>query len=291
MKEGIIVKGYGGFFFVLSDGEIWRCRGSGRLRYEEQHLLAGDHVQFEPLGADEGVIKKVLPRRNMLIRPPVANVDQAIIVFSLAQPEPDLILLDRLLVLCGYEGIDAVICFNKIDLVSSETASDFAGIYQKLGYPTVLTSATLGEGIEDLRKLLKDKISVFAGPSGVGKSSLLNSLEPGLSLKTGEVSRKLRRGRHTTRHVELLSVGGGLVADTPGFSNLELPQMKSTELGLYFPEIRELTAGCRFSDCLHLGEPDCMVKKALADGSLIASRYQNYLKLLSEIMQKERNYK
>ncbi len=290
MQEGLIVKGYGGFYFVQSNTELWRCRGRGRLRFQEQSLLPGDRVLFLPLESGTGVIEAVLPRKNALRRPPVANVDQAILVISLAQPEPDLTLLDRLLVLCAFEKIDAVICFNKVDLVGEEFAHGLASVYHKVGYPTILTSALQGNGLENLRHLMKNKLSVLAGPSGAGKSTLLNALEPGLSLITGEVSKKLRRGRHTTKHVELISLAGGFVADTPGFSNLNLPQLERTELGFYFSEINELSKGCRFPDCLHMLEPDCTVKAALDRGMISSTRYQNYLSMLSEILAKERIY-
>ncbi|NPV29792.1 MAG: ribosome small subunit-dependent GTPase A [Firmicutes bacterium] len=290
MHEGLIVKGYGGFYFVQSDQKIWRCRGRGRLQFKEQFLLPGDRVLFSPVEEGMGVIEAILPRKNTLRRPAVANVDQAILVFSLAQPEPDLKLLDRLLVLCGVEGIDAVICFNKLDLVDGEFAAGLASLYRGIGYVAILVSALQGRGVENLRDLIKGRLSVLAGPSGAGKSTLLNALEPGLSLKTGEVSRKLKRGRHTTRYVELLPLAGGLIADTPGFSNLDLPRLERTELGYYFPEIHELSKGCRFHDCLHMQEPGCAVRAAFQEGRINPTRYRNYLSMLFEVLARERIY-
>lgn len=287
MNAGIIVKGYGGFYFVQSENKIWRCRGRGRLRYEKQRLLPGDHVQFEPLGTEEGIIEMVLPRKNVLHRPLIASVDQAVLVISLAQPEPDLKLLDRLLVLCGVKDIDVVICFNKLDLVPVLSATDLATLYQGIGYSIVLTCAIQGTGLKDLQELLKNKVSVLAGPSGVGKSTLLNALEPSLSLKTGEVSKKLKRGHHTTKYVELLPIAGGLVADTPGFSNLDLPRIKRRELEFYFLEFSKFAEKCQFPDCLHLHEPGCAVRDALTQGNISSSRYQNYLELLSDVTFKE----
>lgn len=290
MRQGIIVKGYAGFYFVQSDDGLYSCRGRGRLKWNEQTLLVGDHVLFNVVGNWSGVIEEVLPRKNALTRPPVANVDQAILVFALIDPEPDLKLLDRLLVLCGVEKIDVLICLNKVDLVSEEDASDLASIYKRAGYLVIYTSALHKIGIDKLAERVKGKISVMAGPSGAGKSSILNALEPGMSLKTGEISPKLKRGRHTTRHVELLSVADGLIADTPGFSNIYLPDMKTVEVGRYFPEINNLAGHCRFFDCLHFQEPDCAVKNAIGKGMISRSRYQNYLAFLTEVMARERVY-
>ncbi|HHW41481.1 MAG TPA: ribosome small subunit-dependent GTPase A [Syntrophomonadaceae bacterium] len=290
MHQGLIVKGYGGFYFVQSDRGICRCRGRGRLKMSEQSLLVGDHVLFTLVENGSGVIERVLPRKNTLSRPPVANVDQAILVFALANPEPDLKLLDRLLILCEVERISILICFNKADLVSGRFPSELAGIYRSAGYEVIFTSAVKKTGIESLREKVKGKISVVAGPSGAGKSTLLNALEPGMALKTGEISSKLKRGRHTTRHVELLPVAGGFIADTPGFSNLYLPDMKRTELGRYFPEISDLAGQCRFLDCLHYQEPDCAVKAAIDKGIISRCRYQNYVTFLAEVMARERIY-
>lgn len=290
MRQGIIVKGYAGFYFVQSDDGLYSCRGRGRLKWNEQTLLVGDHVLFNIVGNGSGVIEEVIPRKNALTRPPVANVDQAILIFALIDPAPDLNLLDRLLVLCGVEKIDVLICLNKVDLVSEEDAYGLASIYKSAGYEVIFTSALHKIGIDKLAERVKGKISVVAGPSGAGKSSILNALELGMSLKTGEISPKLRRGRHTTRHVELLSVAGGLIADTPGFSNLYLPDMKTIEVGRYFPEINNLAGQCRFLDCLHFQEPDCAVKNAISKGMISRSRYQNYLAFLTEVMARERVY-
>lgn len=290
MQEGLITKGYGGFYFVRSGEALCQCRGRGHLRRTEHSLLVGDRVLFSPLENGSGVIESVLPRQSVLGRPPVANVDQALLVVSLAHPEPDCILLDRLLVLCEAEQLEIVICLNKIDLVPEEYVSDLAAVYQGAGYQVVFTSALQGVGIATLREKVGDKISVMAGPSGAGKSTLINALEPGLSLRTGEISTKLKRGKHTTRHVELLPVADGLIADTPGFSNLVLPAMKRTELGCYFPEFAKLSEQCRFLDCLHDREPDCAVKTALQEGLISRCRYHNYLALLSEVIDKEKLY-
>lgn len=291
MREGLIVKGYGGFFFVRSENSVWQCRVRGQLRYKENFLLVGDRVTFEAFEDGTGVIKDVFPRKNSLYRPPIANVDQAVIVMPLAQPEFDMSLLDRILVLCEIEKLNVVVCFNKLDLVADEYGKNVASIYQKVGYTTVLLSAIKKIGLESLKCLIENKISVLAGPSGAGKSTLLNAFDQTLALQTGEVSKKNQKGRHTTTYVELLKVAGGYVADTPGFSNLTLPRLKKTEVGHYFPEIRMLARQCRFSDCLHMREPDCAVKEALSNGEINSTRYNNYLSLLSEVIQKERIYR
>ncbi|HEX3015036.1 MAG TPA: ribosome small subunit-dependent GTPase A, partial [Desulfobacteria bacterium] len=240
MLEGIITKGYSGFYYVFTDGQVKECSLRGRFRHKDVDFLPGDKVLISLLKNGKGVVEEVLPRRNSLLRPTIANVDQVIIVLAIDNPAPDLNLLDRLLIQVEAAGVSPLICFNKIDLLSSKT-ENLAVIYRKVGYYTLEVSAHTNKGILDLRKALKDKVSVFAGPSGVGKSSLLNTVQPGVSLKTGDVSQKLRRGRHTTRHVELLHLdGGGLVADTPGFSALSLPVMKRNELAGFFPEMDEL---------------------------------------------------
>jgi ribosome biogenesis GTPase len=290
MPEGFIVKGYGGFYFVQSGDTLCRCRGRGRLHRGKDVLLTGDRVLFTFQKNGDGVIESVMPRRSSLRRPPVANVEQVVLILSLAYPEPDFLLLDRLLVLCGVEELDVLVCFTKLDLVDIDQTEDWAGIYRQAGYRLILTSARQGTGLDELRRQLKGKISVVAGPSGVGKSTLLNALDPRLALETGEISQKIQRGKHTTRYVQLLTVAGGFVADTPGFSNLELPVMKRTELRYLFPEMDRLAGQCRFLDCLHISEPDCAVKKALAEGLISRSRYQNYQAFLIEVMAKERIY-
>ena len=289
MREGLIIKGYGGFYFIKSGEETWCCRGRGRLR-REQSPLPGDRVFFTPLEQGEGVIESIQPRKNSLPRPPIANVDQVILLVSLAGPEPDLKLLDRSLVLCELKGLGVLICFNKVDLVDSEQGKELDKIYRSAGYQTILTSALYGTGLQNLRQVLAGKVSVLSGPSGAGKSTLLNALDPKFSLATGEISRKSKRGKHTTRYVELLPVGEGFVADTPGFSSLELPPMKRAELSRCFPEIYQFAGQCRFYDCVHINEPDCEVKNALEKGVISSTRYQDYQQFLEEVINKERIY-
>ncbi|MGI6224895.1 MAG: ribosome small subunit-dependent GTPase A, partial [Peptococcales bacterium] len=268
MKEGIILKGYSGFYYVNSQGKTYECSLRGKNRLRKIKFLPGDNVTFEPLTEVSGVINDVLPRRNELIRPPIANVDQVIIVNSLINP--DLWLLDRLTILALWNQIDPIICFNKGDLVHEEMLSFYYDNYQNTEFPIIVTSTKTGRGINELKELLKNRVSVVAGASGVGKSSLLNAIQPGLKLQTGEISEKLKRGKHTTRHVELMPLDwGGLVADTPGFSSLNLPpDIIREELSFLFPDFDEFRGKCKFSTCLHNNEPQCGVRDAVLNGEI-----------------------
>ncbi|MTI84589.1 MAG: ribosome small subunit-dependent GTPase A [Firmicutes bacterium] len=288
MIKGVVFKALGGYYFVRTGKDEYRCYLRGTLRKKGQ-VFVGDKVAFLPQEEHTGVIEKIEPRETQLMRPPVVNVNQAVIIFSLTQPKPNLFLLDRFLLQAEVAGLRTLICFNKIDLVES---SNVPQIYETVGYPLIITSTKTGQGINELSSALKDNISVLAGPSGVGKSSLLNAVQPGLSLKTGEISTKLKAGKHTTRHVELLRLdNGGLVADTPGFSNLYLPEeIKGTDLVYYFPDFNDLSLNCRFSGCLHNREPGCAVKEGVLDGRIIASRYEHYIILLNEVTKRERRY-
>lgn len=288
--EGIITKAYGGFYFVNTVNGLWQCTARGVFRHINVDVMVGDHVSVKPGENYRGVVQNVHPRRNSLARPPVANVDRAVIVFAVKDPEPSLSLLDRFLISAEFQGIRPVICFNKTDMAGSGSG-EFAGPYAAAGYNVLMTSARDGTGVSNLKEILREGISVFAGPSGVGKSSLLNAVQPGLSLKTGDIGQKIKRGKHTTRHVELLSLeGGGLVADTPGFSSLYLPELKREELFLYFPEMEKYVTGCRFAGCLHRSEPDCAVKDAVTRREIDSGRYTRYLELLGEVIDSERSY-
>lgn len=287
--EGTLIKGYGGFYYVFAEGRVRECTLRGRFRVQKQDFIAGDKVLILPGAGDKATIEKVLERKNFLTRPPVANVDQAVLVFSLTTPDPDYNLLDRLLIQAEYAGVDILIVFTKLDLVRRHDMS-MGNYYQDRGYVVRYVSNKTGEGITDLAGCFSDNVSLLAGPSGSGKSSLINSLEPGKNLRTGEVSSKIGRGRHTTRHVELIPVAGGLVADTPGFSSLYLPEIKKEELQNYFPELLDYRLDCRFKSCLHDKEPDCAVKEAVREGKIFDSRYKHYLQFLGEIAERERRY-
>ena len=289
---GIVLRGVGGIYNVQAAGDrVIRCRPRGRLKQQDLIILAGDRVEYTFIGQDEGVIEAVLPRGTILPRPAVANIEQLILVTACAEPEPQLLLMDKLLVLAESRQIHPVICLNKVDLVPDWIPEDLATTYAGVGYKVIKCSAKTGVGIDDLRRCLDGKLSSFAGPSGVGKSSLLNAIEPGLRLVTGAVSPKTGRGRQTTRQVELLPLSfGGYVADTPGFSQLQLEGIDELELDRYFPDLYNIKSKCRFASCLHRLEPGCGVLEAVQNGTISSSRHNSYLVLLDELEQARTRY-
>jgi len=292
MKEGIITKGIGGFYYIDYQGKIYECKARGIFRKNNLTPMVGDRVMISVLSEEKslGVIEEIMERETELIRPAVANVNQAIVVFAVTQPEPTLTLLDRFLILAESQDLDITICLNKTDLADESRYKELLDIYGSTGYNIILTSKKLQRGIEDLREALRGKITVFAGPSGVGKSSLLNQVQSDIVLQTGEVSSKTDRGKHTTRHVELIKVENlGWVVDTPGFSSLALDFMKEEDLPYYFKEFLPFIEDCRFNSCLHNNEPQCGVKQAIEDGKIHASRYESY-KLFLEEIRKNRRY-
>lgn len=293
MQEGKIIKALSGFYYVKTDDGIFQCRGRGVFRKNKINPLVGDNVEFIAENRQEGYILDIKERENELVRPPIANVDQAILIFSAKNPDFNTTLLDRFLVLIEANQIRPVIVITKIDLLNERelvNMENFVNDYKQLGYEVALASSTKGEGMQQLFPILKNKISVFAGQSGVGKSSLLNALRPDLKLETNAISKHLGRGKHTTRHVELLEIGGGLVADTPGFSSLEFKTIEVEELSFFFPEMKERINDCKFRGCLHLKEPDCAVKEAVKNGDIKDYRYQHYLSFLEEIRQRKPRY-
>lgn len=289
MIKGIITKGIGGFYYVEDDDrKVYECRARGRFRKDKITPLVGDRVKIRISHDDKGYIEEILDRDTKLIRPPVANVDQAVIVFAVKKPNPNIVLLDRFLVMAEKENLDIVICFNKIDL-SMEELNKLRQIYENTGYKVLSTSTKTETGVEEFKEILKNKITVFAGPSGVGKSSLLNTTQPNLKLKTGDVSLKSQRGKHTTRHVELLKLDfGGWVLDTPGFSSLNLDSIEENELQFYFREFEDYRHDCKYRGCMHVNEPQCVVKEKVKEGIIDSSRYANYLHLLKEIQENRR---
>lgn len=291
LRTGIVTKAQTNLYEVrLDDGEVCLCALRGRLRREVGEVLTGDRVEvaLQPGGA---AIERVLPRRNRLVRPPIANVDRVLLVQSLQHPDPVPILMDRVLVQAEALELSVVLCLTKLDLVVDapdrplpEPLARLVEGYRLAGYPVHLVAAPKGWGLEGVADALREGVTVLAGPSGVGKSTLLNALQPGLRLATGEISRKLGRGRHTTRSVQLLPLAlGGWVADTPGFSRLDLPDLEPEELGDLWPEIRREAPDCRFRGCLHRSEPGCAVRAARDQGRIAPWRYQNYLVLLAEV--------
>lgn len=290
MPQGIIIKGVGGFYYVKTELSIVECRARGKFRNEKLTPLVGDIVNITEQSGS-GVIDSILPRKNVLIRPAVANIDQAVIVLAAAKPEPNTNLLDRFLLLIERDYLDITICINKIDLIESTLVQNLMVPYKQAGYNILYTSTITGYGIDMLKDNLKDRTSVFAGPSGVGKSKLLNTLQPSFNMKTGEISSKIERGRHTTRHSELLELDtGGFVVDTPGFTSLNIDSINKVNLQNFFPEFNDYIGLCRFSGCSHINEPDCAVKNGVISNKVSKLRYDSYLNLYNEISKVRRNY-
>jgi len=288
MEKGVIVKCIAGFYYVLTDRGVIQCRARGKFRKDEIVPLVGDRVEISINNDGTGFIQKIEERKSELIRPKVANVEQCLLVISAKEPEPNLKFLDKMLVLLEYYGIRPIICINKIDLDINREYRKIAEVYRDIGYDVIETSIYKAESSELLKGYLKDRITVVSGDSGVGKSSLLNMLQPGLCLKTGDISRKLGRGRHTTRYVELIILDfGGMVVDTPGFASIDITLIEKQRLPKLFKEFGKFDAFCKFDGCLHFKEPDCAVKKAVDDGHIFENRYSNYVDFLQEIMEYE----
>ena len=278
--EGVIIRSRSGFYDVAAPEGEYRCRARGRLRLEGTAPLVGDRVQLEPAGDGSGVVTALLPRKNAFIRPAVANVELLVILCANVNPVTDPFLMDQVAAIAAAADCAVAVCVNKCDL---DPGDALYAAYQAAGYPTLRTSARTGEGVEALRQLISGRTCAFTGNSGVGKSSLLNALSPGLGIQVGEVSRKLGRGRHTTRHVELYPLGGHTyIADTPGFAAFDVQQMPGLtreNLAWAFPEFRPYLGQCRFPDCAHVCEPDCRVLEAVAAGDIPKSRHASYVRL------------
>ncbi len=293
--EGKIVKGIAGFYYVnclTETGEkLYECRAKGIFRKDKIKPLVGDNALIQVTSEEKGLgnIQRILPRKNRLIRPEVANIDQALIIFAMAEPQPNLNLLDRFLVMMEMQGIDTAICFNKLDIVTKEEEERLLATYEKCASEVLFVSSRESIGMDQICQLLEGRTSVLAGPSGVGKSSILNKIFPEAASQTGEVSEKIGRGKHTTRHSELFCVGEGTyLFDTPGFSSLRVPEMEKEELKNYFTEFVPYEGGCRFMGCTHTHEPDCRVKEALDQGQISPVRYENYVQMYEELKEWER---
>ena len=291
--RGKIIKGIAGFYYVYGEDDTsYACKAKGIFRKDNQKPLVGDDVEFEITDPKdkEGNVTILLPRKNSLIRPAVANVDQALVIFAIDKPKPNFMLLDRFLINMSWEQVPAAICFNKTDLGCEEEMESLRNIYEPCGYRVLFTSALKEEGLPELMEFLKGKTTVVAGPSGVGKSSITNSTQGDIQMETGEISRKLKRGRHTTRHSQIIPVGSDtFLVDTPGFSSLFLPEMEEDELKSHFPEFEKYEEKCRFMQgCRHIHEPGCAVKEALEKGLISRGRYENYLDLHRELAEKKK---
>ena len=292
MIQGKIVKGIAGFYYVhVVESGVYECKAKGIFRKDGIKPLVGDNVEIEILDEKdmEGNITEILPRKNELIRPAVANIDQALVVFAAAKPKPHFQLLDRFLVMMESKEIPAILCFNKSDIVDDAEIASLKEIYENCGYPLLFTSAKEETNIYELKELLRGKTTAIAGPSGVGKSSLINQLQSGVKMETGSISRKIERGKHTTRHSELIVLEeGSYIMDTPGFSSLYVGDMEKEELKYCFPEFSAYEGKCRFNGCSHTHEPGCAVREAVEEGKIHRMRYEDYTFLYRELQEKKR---
>lgn len=284
---GKIVKGIAGFYYVHVEGKgIYECRAKGIFRNVHIKPLVGDDVRMDVLNEQEkkGNITEILPRKNALIRPAVANIDQALVIFAIVKPNPNFNLLDRFLIQMERQKLPSIICFNKQDIASEEEKAALCKAYETCGYKVLFVSALENEGMDELKSLLAGKTTTVAGPSGVGKSTIINCLHPEANMETGSISQKIERGKHTTRHSEIIALGEGTyIMDTPGFTSLSISEIPKEELGMYYPEFNQYEPHCKFSGCAHISEPSCGVKDAVAEGKISKVRYENYQILYQEL--------
>lgn len=289
--QGKIIIGIAGFYYVHNGSRIYECKAKGAFRKEGIKPLVGDNVEFEVLDEQNllGNIIDILPRKSEIIRPAVANVDQALIIFAITKPEPNFNLLDRFLIMMKQKGLSCIICFNKQDIATEDEKTVIREAYEQSGCRVVFASALEEDGLDEIRELLAHKTTTVAGPSGVGKSSLINKLQSGVSMETGAISTKIERGKHTTRHSQMIAIDADTyILDTPGFSSLGLFDIEKENLRDYYDEFEGYTEECRFLNCIHQNEPDCGVKTAVDMGKISRLRYDNYCVLLDELAQKKK---
>ncbi|GAA4716040.1 ribosome small subunit-dependent GTPase A [Brevibacillus fulvus] len=294
MPEGRIVKALSGFYYVADGDQVVQCRARGLFKKKDAKVtpLVGDWVVYDATSPSEGYVKEIKERQNELLRPPISNVDQAVLVFSMNEPRFSSLLLDKLLVHTEHTGINTIIVLSKADLATEEEISAVVNQYGQIGYRVIPTSTRNQQGLQELQAALRDQVSVFAGQSGVGKSSLINTLFPEIRMQTGDVSQKLGRGKHTTRHVELIPLEeGGYVADTPGFSSLEFIGFDELDLAQSFRDFAERADQCKFRGCLHLSEPGCAVRKAVESEEIAPQRYEHYQLFMEELKEFQRRNK
>lgn len=290
--QGKIIKGIAGFYYVHVAGSgVYECKAKGIFRKDGVKPLVGDDVEMEVTHEKdmEGNIMRILPRKNELVRPAVANIDQALVVFAVTRPKPHFNLLDRFLVMMETKEIPVVLCFNKADIAEDPEIAELKDIYEECGYPLLFTSAKEEENIDRLKECLRGKTTAIAGPSGVGKSSLINLLQDEVKMETGSISRKIERGKHTTRHSELIMLGeGSYIMDTPGFSSLYVNDIAKEDLKYCFPEFAPFEGKCRFNGCGHIHEPGCAVKQAADEGKIHRIRYEDYVMMYRELQERKR---
>ena len=295
--QGKIVKGIAGFYYVYAkedgapQGAVYECKAKGIFRKDNIKPLVGDDVELDVIDQENklGNIVKILPRKNELIRPAVANIDQALVIFAVTKPEPNLNLLDRFLLMMQQQGRECIICFNKLDISSKEEQDRLRSVYEKSGCRLLFVSSRQQQDMDELRELLRGKTTTVAGPSGVGKSSIINKIQSETKMETGSISEKIARGKHTTRHSELIAMGEDTyICDTPGFSSLGIFELEKEDLKFYYPEFEKYENTCRFNGCVHISEPDCKVQEAVKNGEISRERYENYKLLYEELKQRKR---
>ena len=288
--KGLIIKGIGGFYYVDTEAGVIEAKGRGIFKKDGITLAVGDVVDIEIIDEEDnkGVINAIEPRKNQFIRPPIVNVDTFVVTFAATRPKPNFALVDKFLVMAEMNNVDAIICINKCDLVDKETLAMYKAIYEGT-YPVVTVSAATGEGIEELEAALAGKTVALAGPSGVGKSTIINAIIPHANMEIGTISEKTKRGKHTTRHVEIFdAIGGGKVYDTPGFTSFEILEAEEDNLEMYYPDIAVFKGQCYYDDCRHLKEPDCSVRAAVKAGKIHKLRYESYVANMEEIKNRRR---
>lgn len=286
--KGIIIRGIGGFYYIKTSEGVFECKARGKFRYNDLKPMVGDWVEIS-LEGEKGVIEKIYERSSELIRPTVANVTQAFVVFAIKNPDLNFDLLNRFLVLCEHNNIKAIVCLNKVDLCSQSEVDKLVSMINGIGYEVLILNAKSGRGLEILSEKLNDNVTVLCGPSGAGKSTLMNNLSGHKFMEVGDISEKIGRGKHTTRHSELIDLGRGFIVDTPGFSTLDINFIDKDELKFSFPEFNEYSI-CKFAGCNHYKEPQCGVREAVEEGKINIFRYEFYVKTLEEIMNSRKKW-